>query len=413
MPKDHQKNDKNTDELILSDLGVNKDKRKSDGKVSRFKNINIRYISIAVLIILLIMTAIYVLNFINFNSTVLIWRTSLTKGSDSVNNKSVSYASFRNGLMRISNDGITYIDDTGHVNWTVSYNMKEPIYVSNKKYFSIADRNGNNFYIFDSSGLVGENTTTNAIERIDISYDGVLYVLQSDENSSYINVFRNNGATIDLMIKTNLTEDGMPVDISTSRNGEELVLSYAVLDDDNIYSKATYYNFADEGKNASSKRIVGEFIDEFDGKFLARVHFFNDDRSCLIYDGGIYFVSTSDKTNPRVINKIAPNDNMKSISYNDSYLAVVYESDKLIVYDDSGNIICDKQIDYEYNNFYLNDDYIIFLYNYRVMIYDIRGRMIFDKELSSDIQFVAKKKSFIFTELLLGLVDSVECIRCY
>ena len=411
MPSPSRKKNDDVDELIINDLGVNKDKKHQESTF--VKNINIKHISIIVLIIILIATLLYVINFVNFNSTALIWRVSLTRGSDNVNNKSVSYESFRNGLMRISNDGITYIDDTGHVNWTVAYNMKDPIYVTTKKYFSVADRSGNNFYIFDTSGLVGENTTTNAIEKISLSDDGVIYILQSDENSSYINVFRYNGVSIDLSIKTNLTEDGMPVDISTSKSGEELVLSCVVLQDDNIFSKATYYNFADEGKNANSKRIVGEIIDELDGKFLARVHFFNDDRSCLLYDGGIYFVSTIDKASPKITNRVEFNERILSLSYNDKYVCLMSDNDKLIVYDETGTTICDRKIDYEYDKFYLSDNYIIFLYNHRVMIYDIRGRMIFDKELSNDIQFVAKRKQFIFTELMLGLVDSVECIRFY
>ena len=47
------------------------------------------------------------------------------------------------------------------------------------------------------------------------------------------------------------------------------------------------------------------------------------------------------------------------------------------------------------------------------MIYDSRGRMIFDKEMEVDVQYVAKKKSLLFTELLIGLIDGVECIRFY
>ena len=47
------------------------------------------------------------------------------------------------------------------------------------------------------------------------------------------------------------------------------------------------------------------------------------------------------------------------------------------------------------------------------MIYDIRGRMLFDKEVDGLVQYVAKKKSLFFTELLVGLTDGVECVRFY
>lgn len=377
------------------------------------KKFNLKTFSIIALILLIVATLLFTLRFINFNASYLIWKTSLTKGSDSINNKSIKYNSFNNGLMRISNDGLTYIDENGIVVYTVSYNMKEPIYVHNEEYFYVADKNGYSFYIFDKKGVAGTNTTTNPIIKISESNNGVLYVLQSDDNNSFINVYRKDGTPIDIMIKTSLTEDGMPIDLSSSNNGEELCLSNVCLDDTDLYTKATYYNFSDAGKNAGTKRVVGEFKNEFDGKFLARAHFFDDKNSCLIYDGGVYYVSTDDESRPKIISHIEFDDKIRSISYNEKYLALVFEDNKLRVYNNSGNLYTDKQIDFEYDNFYISDNYIIFLYNNRVMIYDARGRMIFDKELDKQVQYVAKKKSILFTELLIGLIDGVECIRFY
>ncbi len=91
------------------------------------KKFNLKTFSIIALILLIVATLLFTLRFINFNASYLIWKTSLTKGSDSINNKSIKYNSFNNGLMRISNDGLTYIDENGVVVYTVSYNMKEPI----------------------------------------------------------------------------------------------------------------------------------------------------------------------------------------------------------------------------------------------------------------------------------------------
>ena len=408
-----EKKEENVDELIISDLGVNKEHTSRAKKDIKFKKINVRVFAIVILVALVVATIIFMLRFISFNATTLIWKTSLTRGSESVNNKSIEYASFKNGLMRISNDGITYVDSNGSVNWTVSYNIKDPIYVSRHNYFAIADKNGNNFYIFDVSGEVGSGTTTSPIIKISLSRDGVLYVMQSDDNNNYISVYRSTGAKIDLSIKTNLTEDGMPIDISTSDSGEELAVCYVCLSDEKLYTKASYYNFGDAGKNANSKRIVGEFKNEFDDQFVARAHFFNDTRSCLVSDDGLYFVSTNDAASPKIINRIKTNEKILSISYNEKYFATMYEDRHLMVYDDSGSTICDRKVDIDYNNFYLSGDYIVFIDGSHVVIYDIRGRMIFDKELDGNIEYVAKRNSLIFTELLVGLMDGVECIRFY
>lgn len=383
---------------------------KKDIKKQKF---SLKNIAIFILLAIILMTALFTFKFINFNAMVLIWRINVTRGSDDVNNKSIRYSSFQNGLMRVSNDGVTYVDEYGAVRFTISYNMKEPVYEENDGYFFIADKNAYNFYIFDTDGLVGSNTTTYPIVKISAADGGVLYILQGDENNSYINVYRSNGNPIDIIIKTNLSEDGLPIDISTSSSGEELIVSSVSLSDTDIYTKATYYNFSDAGKNANSKRIVKEFVNEFEDKFLARGYFFNDNNSCLIYDGGVKFVSTVDESNPRIVSDVQFDDRIRSISYNHKYLAMVFEDNKLRVFNDSGNLICDKQIDFDYENFYISDNYVIFIYENRVMIYDTRGRMIFDKEVRGQLQYVAKKKSLLFTELLVGLTDAIECLRFY
>ena len=398
----------NRDEFIIKDLGIKKEK-----KVDQKKVINLKFTAILVFILLLIGTLLFAIRFVNFNVTEMLWKTSVTKGSDNINNKSIKYDSFKNGLMRISNDGITYINDTGEVKWTISYNMKDPIFESNENYFAIADRNGYEFYIFDENGVCGNNTVTNLIQKISLSIDGILYILQSDEENSYVNVFRSRGEAIDLSIKTTLTGDGSAIDLSTSDDGIELAVAYECLTDDKLYSKATYYNFGEVGQNANSKRIVKEFISELDNKFLARVYFFDSDNSFLIYDGGVYFVSTKDPANPFIAQKKEFDIKIRSISYNKKYLVMVFEDNRMIVFGKDGSLLADKVIDFDYEKFYISDDYAIFLYGNRVMIYDSRGRMIFDKEMEVDVQYVAKKKSLLFTELLIGLIDGVECIRFY
>ena len=396
------------DEFIIKDLGIIKEK-KSDNK----KRVNLKFVAILSFVLIIFATAIFAIRFINFNVTEMLWKTSVTKGSDNINNKSIKYDSYKNGLMRISNDGITYINSSGEVKWTISYNMKDPIYESNDNYFAIADRNGYKFYIFDENGVSGTNTVTNPIQKISLSLDGVLYILQSDEENSYVNVFRNSGALIDISIKTTLTGDGTAIDLGTSDDGVELAVAYMCLSNDKLYSKATYYNFGEAGQNANSKRIVKEFVEELADKFLARTYFFDIDNSFLIYDGGVYFVSTKDQSNPVIVQKREFDVKIRSISYNKKYLAMVLEDNRMIVFNKDGSLLADKMIDFDYENFYISEDYAIFLYGNRVMIYDSRGRMIFDKEMEMEVQYVAKKKSLIFTELLVGLIDGVECIRFY
>ena len=94
--KKQEKKDESVDDLIISDLGVNKDTASRKRSEFKFKKINIRIVAVIVLVVLVLATLIFVLKFVSFNSATLIWKTSLTRGSENVNNKSIEYASFKN-----------------------------------------------------------------------------------------------------------------------------------------------------------------------------------------------------------------------------------------------------------------------------------------------------------------------------
>ena len=401
------KSRKKRDDLIITNIGANK-----NAKVKKQINFHLKRIVITSFVIIFVATIIFVARFIRFNVVEMLWKVNVTRGSERVNNKSIRYEGFDNGIMRISNDGVTYINGGGSVNFTVSYNMKEPIYESGDKYFLIADKNGNEFYVFDSNGEIGHNTTTSPIQKISISKDGIIYILQSDENSSYINVYKSNTTPVDISIKSTLTGDGMPVDIATSKDGVNLAVAYMCLGDNNIYSKATYYNFDEAGKK-NPKRIIKEFTSEFEEKLLARVCFFDERHSCMIFDEGVYFVSLKDEENPAVIAKHLFDKKIKSIAYNEKLLAFVFSDSTFMVINKNGSILANKNLDFEYENFYISDNYIVFLYENRIVLFDERGRLVFDKEMEIDVQYVSKKKSLFFSELFVGAIDGVECIRFF
>ena len=66
------------------------------------------------------------------------------------------------------------------------------------------------------------------------------------------------------------------------------------------------------------------------------MNFFDKNKSCLVYDGGVYYVSNSDALNPKIISHLEFGDKIKSISYSEDYLSMVFENNKLMSFDSSG-----------------------------------------------------------------------------
>lgn len=395
------------DELIITNIGAN---RKKEVK-RKNKGFSLKSLIIISSILLFLLIVIYGISYINFNITEKLWKVSLTVNSDFVNNKSIQYCGFENGMMRISNDGITYVDTNGIVKWTISYNMKDPIFSKKDKLFSIADRHGSLFYIFDEEGLLGSGTSNYQIDDVALSNSGILYLLQSDSNNSYIYSYNSEGQQLTNQISGNITTNGMPLNISTSNDGSEVLLAMTKILDNNICSKASYYNF--NGITDNKDFLIKEIEEELQGKFLARVHFFDNERSFLLYDDGIIFVSTSDPTNPTIIKKIDLKNKINSISYDNDNLVITLDDGKYVVYGKNGEVICNKSYDSNYDKFYIDNNCIVFIYGEHVKIYDVHGKSILDRVIEDGVQYVAKKDSLFFSDLIIGLVDGVECIRCF
>lgn len=384
--------EKEFDDLIIVNNKSDKPEIKENGK-----KFSLKKIVLITFLLVIVATGAFILRFVNFGVSEMIWKVSLTKGSDKINNKSIRYESFRDGIMRISNDGATYVDSAGKLVYTVSYNMKDPIYDENGDYFAIGCRNGNELYLFDTNGLLNHASTVAPIYKIGLSKDGAVSLLLVSDTDMSIYNYKNNLNSVEEFSSGKLIDTGIPSDFAVNNLGDRYTMSYTSVGDNKVYTEVCFIT------NGGNK----VYTDEFNGRYVARVHYFDDTKSFAISDISITFFESEN-----VVKDIVFGKKIKSISYNDRYLAVVYDDSTLSIYDKSGNISGEVIVDTNYDNFYLNGDYVVFIINDDVIIYDERGRQIFKNNIPN-VEYVAQKRSFVFTKLLIGLLDGVECILFY
>ena len=151
----------------------------------------------------------------------------------------------------------------------------------------------------------------------------MVYALLSEDHGTYITVFSKEGKNLDIGIKSMMSGDGYPMDLSVSPDGTELCVAFAHLEQTAVKSRVVYYNFSSLGKNAGADRVVGGFTDDFSGGIVGRVHFFTDEESFAAYDGGLAFFSTKVRTSPELKKKVEIPETIRMISYDNNYLAVL------------------------------------------------------------------------------------------
>ena len=256
-----------------------------------------------------------------FGQKELLWKDSLEEGKGA--EEEYSYFPYRDGVIKLSKDGAKYVSSQGKVLWDQAFEMGRALVSVSGDYAVVGEQGGTKLYIFSSQGLSGQGEAPSTIEKLRISEKGVVYALLSEDQGTYITVFSKEGKNLDIGIKSVMSGDGYPMDLSVSPDGTELCVAFAHLEQTAVKSRVVYYNFSSLGKNAGADRVVGGFTDDFSGGIVGRVHFFSDEESFAAYDGGLAFFSTKVRTSPELKKKVEIPETIRMISYDQNYLAVL------------------------------------------------------------------------------------------
>lgn len=339
-----------------------------------------------------------------------IFKKSITK--QETLDSTLFYRSFQNGLIRISKDGASYYNLNGELIWIKSFNMKNPIYSTKGKYFTIADRGGNDILIFDKNGVVGEGKTNKVIQQVSIAKTGHVYVILEDEDFSYIHVLDKKCNIKDISIKCSIEGEGFPLDLSVSNDATELVVSYGYINENNTFSsKVVFYNFDEVGKNISADRVVGTFKNEYNQKYVARVNFSDNDYAQTFYDGGLDFYSTKVLTKTQLIQKKEFDKKIKSIDFNENIEVIVLDDGETTIFDKKSNEMATIMADSLYTDFYISNDYLVFQKGNKAQIFSKNGNKIFDGEIIANAIRIEVKSFLFFTDLYIGTNKEIYKLR--
>lgn len=409
---------KETNDLLIV-RPKNLDKSKNDEKKAKI-NLKLKIMIGIIIFLVFICSIIFIIKNFDFGISNLLWTVRTTEGSNDVNNKSIKYCHYGSGIMRISNDGITYIDGVGNTRFTISYNMKEPIYDYTNKYFVVADRNSYNFVIFDYMGQIGKNRTKSPIQKVNITENGTIAILEKndveDVAENIIELFDKTGKSLKLDINDSFLLSGIVTDFSISDDAKTIITSNVNIVDDYISSKIVLYGIIDDGIKKTIKK--NDELSDFGSMYIGRVHHFNNNKIVCFYDGGMIFIDidANDKLNKKYI--IENDKIMRSISYNDNYVAIIFEDNTLVTYNNNGDIISSANLDsgldkFSYDNFYIDDNYIIFINDKTINIYNVNCMKILSKDMISKVVYIVKKDSILFSRIIVGYLDGVECLQFY
>ncbi len=306
------------------------------------------------------------------------------------------YLPYGTGVLRYSQDGATYLNDSGEVVWNQAFEMRSPLVAVQGDYAAIADREGRSIFICDLSGSVGSVSTALPISNIAVASQGMVVALLEEDESCYIDFFDKNGTRLDIELKLWMGGEGYPIAMALSPSGTQLCLSCVYADAGTMQNKLAFYNFSEVGELLDEK-LAGGF--EIGDTVAPEVAFLSDSSAVAFLDDGIMFFSMEELSPkepllPEAGEVYTFGEEIRSVFYGSSHVGLVTESTltgevyHLYVYDASGREVFNTGLDLAYSGLAFSDYGVAVYSDSQCRIYNYKGQLRYAGELDGTISML-------------------------
>ncbi|MBD5088366.1 MAG: hypothetical protein HDT30_06075 [Clostridiales bacterium] len=316
---------------------------------------------------------------------------TVIKSTERADSNSVTYVPYGKNFLKYSKDGATGFRANGEILWSGSYEMKNPLAVTCGDFVAIADIGGKDVYIFNGSDTGTYMKMDAPIEQISVAKQGVYAVVLKKNGEANINIYDpyNVAEQLKVSIATSTDNDGFPVAIALSNDGQKLVTSYINVQNGVLESSLNFYNFDSVGKN-SVDRIVGSR--PLEQQVVVDIDFLTNNTICAYTKEG--FLLYNMQETPQDVASVDIKGTIRSFCRNSKYISVITEETdnvevpyKLHVYNTNGKKILEKEITYTYDSIEMGDKEVILYSNREAHIIRLNGKEKFNCQLASSASY--------------------------
>lgn len=278
------------------------------------------------------------------------------------------YVSYKEGYIRCSGGGVERVNIDGEQVWNTVHTMTNPSVKTRDNIICIGDINGNSIEVFDENGIVSRADTQFSILQTEVSSDGLVTAVLQDNDDNYINMYDKTGEYI-YSVKTSIKGDGYPVDIAVSDDGKKLAVSYVTVSGNIIETGVRIYDF---GTRDGDSVETGRF-NNFGGKPVGVVEFFGNDTLVAVAGDSLTYYSVEKSKEKK---RIDTEGTVNKVIFGDKKCALIYSSGRICVYDSTGKVMSDIEVDDLYADYQFYDNRIIMKNDNSFAVMDISGKFV-------------------------------------
>ena len=309
---------------------------------------------------------------------------------------------YKNGTICYSEDGISFLDGSGNEKWNRTYSIKDPKAAFCGDYIVIASKNGNDIALLDADGQMKKFSVSYPVVDVEVARQGVIALILHGDQGNYIELYDAAQKKL-VSIKVSSSQNGYPMDIALSSDGQNLLVSYLVVDGINTKSRVALYNFDSMGEDKGDQ-LIGGF--DFKDSVIPKISFMGNSRAVAVADDQLIFFKIG-KTISKSQN-IGIYEDIKSVAVNDKCVGLVMENQKkssqekyqAIIYNKNGKRLMKHDFSSEYNKLLLGDKQMVLAGNYHFSVLNFTGHEMYQKDFKkriSNVSLTGKSRRYLIT----------------
>lgn len=293
--------------------------------------------------------------------------------------QSSEYVQFGEDLLKYGNESVSLLSQSGDTLWNQTYDMSDPAASIQGDAAAIYDKRGTSMYVLKADGPVGPVATDFPIVKAEVTLSGAVAAILEDGEKTWVNYYASDGSLI-VENQTRMENNGYPLDLAVSPNGEIIAVSYLLVESGEISSQVVFYNFGQTGQGQVDN-VVAEFT--YEDTVVPDLVYFSDSTCVAFRDDGFSVFQGEDTPEERQNTEIRTQ--MISLFYNEEYFGIVTEGEEesycMTLYDPAGRERCSQEFDMEYQSISISGERIVLCDSAQIEMYDLGGKLKFQGDI--------------------------------
>lgn len=296
--------------------------------------------------------------------------------------ESFQYAAVEDAVLKYGTENAGLIREDGSQAWSISYSMQSPALAVCGGTAAIYDKNGTSVVVCGKDGQIGSFSTEMPIVKAKVAEQGVTAAVLEDSTGTWIQYYDQEGGVI-ASFKTSMDSTGYPLDISLSRDGLLLAVSFLKYESGKPVTDLNFYNFGSAGQTQVDNQ-VSSF--SYDNLLVPEVVYLDEDTCAAFREDG--FTLFGGGQIPEKRQEVTVDQKIVSIFWDESHIGLILEDQEnssrfwMELYGKSGSLLFRKELDYGYQNVEIKEGQILLSNSAGFCVYSEKGVEKFRGELN-------------------------------